>query len=215
MEPAMGSESGETKALIRRFERGDDHALAELFARYRGRLRRMIKLRLDRRLQGRFDPSDVLQEACLDVARRSREYVQNPAMPVFLWLRWITGEKLLALHRKHLGVQMRDVGLEVSLHRGSLPQASSISLAAMLLGQLTSPTHAARRAEMQVRLQDVLNSLDPIDREVLTLRHFEELSNGETAHVLGISKSAASNRYMRALLRLKEALSSMPGYFDD
>jgi RNA polymerase sigma-70 factor (ECF subfamily) len=136
-------------------------------------------------------------------------------MPVFLWLRWITGEKLLALHRKHLGVQMRDAGLEVSLHRGSLPQASSISLAAMLLGQLTSPTLAARRAEMQVRLQDVLNSLDPIDREVLTLRHFEELSNGETAQVLGISKSAASNRYMRALLRVKEILSSMPGFFDD
>jgi RNA polymerase sigma-70 factor (ECF subfamily) len=215
MEPAMGSESGETEALIRRVERGDDRALAELFARYRGRLRRMIKLRLDRRLQGRFDPSDVLQEAFLDVARRSREYLENPAMPVFLWLRWITGEKLLALHRKHLGAQMRDAGLEVSLHRGSMPQASSISLAAMLLGQLTSPTHAARRAEMQVRLQEVLNALDPVDREVLTLRHFEELSNGEIAQVLGISKSAASNRYIRALLRVKETLSDMPGFFDD
>jgi RNA polymerase sigma-70 factor (ECF subfamily) len=215
MESAMGSESGETKALINSAERGDDRALAELFARYRGRLRRMVKLRLDRRLQGRFDPSDVLQEAFLDVARRAREYVENPVMPVFLWFRWITGEKLLALHRKHLGVHMRDAELEVSLHRGALPQASSISLAAMLLGQLTSPTQAARRAEMQVRLQDVLNSLDPVDREVLTLRHFEELSNGETAQVLGISKSAASNRYMRALLRLKEALSSMPGFFDD
>jgi RNA polymerase sigma-70 factor (ECF subfamily) len=135
-------------------------------------------------------------------------------MPVFLWLRWITGERLLVLHRRHLGAQIRDAGQEVSLHRGSVPQASSVSLAAMLLGRLTSPTLAARRAEMQVRLQDVLNSLDPIDREVLTLRHFEELSNGETAQVLGISKSAASNRYMRALLRLKETLSSMPGFFD-
>jgi RNA polymerase sigma-70 factor, ECF subfamily len=211
----MGSESGETEALIRRVEKGDEAALAEIFARYRGRLRRMIKLRLDRRLQGRFDPSDVLQEAFIDVARRSREYLEDPTMPVFLWLRWITGEKLLALHRKHLSAQMRDAGLEVSLHRGSIPQASSISLAAMLLGQLTSPTHAARRAEMQLRLQDVLNSLDPIDREVLTLRHFEELSNGETAQVLGISKSAASNRYIRALLRLKEALASMPGFLDD
>src|SRR5262245_61436195 len=215
MGPAMASDSSETRALIGRVESGDDRALAELFARYRGRLRLMIKLRLDRRLQGRFDPSDVLQEAYLDVAKRAQEYVAKPAMPVFLWLRWITGEKLLALHRRHLGAQMRDAGQEVSLHRGSLPQASSISLAAMLLGQLTSPTHAARRAEMQVRLQDVLNSLDPIDREVLTLRRFEELSNGETAQVLGISKSAASNRFIRALLRLKETPSSMPGFFDD
>ena len=113
----MASDSSETQALIRRVEGGDDRALAELFARYRGRLRRMIKLRLDRRLQGRFDPSDVLQEAYLDVAKRAREYLANPAMPVFLWLRWITGEKLLALHRRHLGAQMRDAGQEVSLHR--------------------------------------------------------------------------------------------------
>jgi RNA polymerase sigma-70 factor (ECF subfamily) len=214
MGPAMASDFDETQALIRRVERGDERALAELFSRYRGRLRRMVKLRLDRRLQGRLDPSDVLQEAYLDIAKRSREYLTNPAMPVFLWLRWITGERLLALHRRHLGAQVRDAGQEVSLHRGSLPQASSVSLAAMLLGRLTSPTHAARRAEMQVRLQDVLNSLDPIDREVLTLRHFEELSNGETAQVLGISKTAASNRYVRALLTLKETLASMPGFFD-
>ncbi|WP_406698993.1 sigma-70 family RNA polymerase sigma factor [Singulisphaera sp. Ch08] len=210
----MASDSSETQALILRVESGDDRALTELFARYRGRLRLMIKLRLDRRLQGRLDPSDVLQEAYIEVARRAQEYVGKPAMPVFLWLRWITGEKLLALHRRHLGAQIRNAGQEVSLHRGSLPQASSISLAAMLLGQLTSPTHAARRTEMQVRLQDVLNSLDPIDREVLTLRHFEELSNGETAQVLGLSKSAASNRYMRALLRLKESLSSIPGFLE-
>jgi RNA polymerase sigma-70 factor (ECF subfamily) len=118
------------------------------------------------------------------------------------------------MHRKHLGAQIRDANLEVSLHRGALPQATSVSLAELLLGRLTSPTRAARRAEMQVRLQDVLNTMDPIDREVLTLRHFEELSNGETARVLGLTKSAASNRYMRALLRLKETLSGMPGFLD-
>src|SRR3954462_14201338 len=162
MEPAMASDSSETQALIRRVESGDDRALAELFARYRGRLRLMIKLRLDRRLQGRLDPSDVLQEAYLDMAKRSREYLANPAMPVFLWLRWITGEKLLALHRRHLGAQIRDAGQEVSLHRGSLPQASSIPPAAVVRGGPPPPPHAARRAELQVRLQDVLNGLDPI-----------------------------------------------------
>src|SRR5262249_2531742 len=181
METVMPGESSETHVLMRRLEDGDERAMAELFARYRDRLRRMVKLRIDPRLQGRLDPSDVLQEAYLDVAKRAGEYRANPSMPIFLWLRWLTGQKLMALHRKHLGAQMRDAGQEVSLHGGALPPASSISIAAMLLGRITSPTHAARRAEMQVRLQDVLNSMDPIDREILTLRHFEELGNSETA----------------------------------
>ena len=109
---------------------------------------------------------------------------------------------------------MRNAGQEVSLHRGALPPASSISIAAMLLGRITSPTRAAHRAELQVRLQDVLNSMDPVDREILTLRHFEELGNSETAQVLGISKSAASSRYIRAVMRLKKELTSIPGFFD-
>jgi RNA polymerase sigma-70 factor, ECF subfamily len=214
METMMPSETSETKVLISRIKDGDERAMVELFARYRGRLRRMVKLRMDRRLQGRLDPSDVLQDAYLDVAKRASEYRANPTMPVFLWLRLLTGQKLMALHRKHLGAQMRDAGQEVSLHGGALPPASSISIAAMLLGRITSPTLAARRAEMQVRLQDVLNSMELVDREVLTLRHFEELGNSETAQVLGISKSAASSRYIRAVMRLKKELASMPGFFD-
>jgi RNA polymerase sigma-70 factor (ECF subfamily) len=213
MEPVMASDSSGTRASN---SLGDDErALVELFAQCRARLRRMVRLRLDRRLQGRVDPSDVLQEAHLDVARRAKEYLADPdPMSPFLWIRFITGQRLLNTHRKHLGAQMRDADLEVSLHRGALPQATSYSLAELLLGRLTSPTRAARRAEMQLRLQEVLNSMDPIDREVLTLRHFEELSNGETAQVLGLTKSAASNRYMRALMRLKETLSGMPGFLD-
>jgi RNA polymerase sigma-70 factor (ECF subfamily) len=195
-------------------ECGDERALRDLFTRHRDRLRRMVKLRLDRRLQGRIDPSDVLQEAYIDVNQRATDYLADPSMPAFLWLRLITGQRLMALHRKHLGAQMRNAGQEVSLHGGALPPASSISIAAMLLGRMTSPTRAARRAEMQVRLQDILNSMDPIDREVLTLRHFEELRNSETAQVLGISKSAASSRYVRALMRLKKELASVPGFFD-
>jgi len=211
---AMSSDASDIKALVRRLEEGDERALCELFARYRDRLRRMVQIRLDRRLQGRLDASDVLQEAFLDVSRRSGEYRDNPKLPVFLWLRLITGQRLMALHRRHLGAQMRDAGHEVSLHRGALLPASSISIAAMLLGRLTSPTRAASRAEMQVRLQDVLNSMDPIDREVLTLRHFEELGNSETAQVLGITRSAASSRYIRAVMRLKKELASVPGFFE-
>ena len=156
--------------------------------------------------------SDVLQEAYLEIAKRFPEYTANPAQPFFLWLRFLTGQKLIDLHRHHLGAKMRDVDQEVSLYRGALPQASSVSLAQQLLGRLTSPSQAAIRAETQLRVQEALNSMDPLDREVLTLRHFEQLTNDETAAVLGLRKSAASNRYVRALKRLKDILSALPGW---
>jgi RNA polymerase sigma-70 factor (ECF subfamily) len=214
MGPAMADDSTDVRDLVRRLAAGDQQALAEAFARYRSRLRRMVLLRMDRRLQGRLDASDVLQEAYLDAAKRAAEYAAHPTLPLFLWLRLLTGQRLMILHREHLKTKMRDVGQEVSLYRGALPQASSVSLAAQLLGRLTSPSLAAVRAEMQLRLQEALNGMDPLDREVLTLRHFEELSNTETARVLGIQKSAASNRYVRALGRLREVLASVPGFFD-
>jgi len=200
--------------LLLRLEGGDEQALIELFTRRRERLRQMIRLRLDRRLQGRIDSSDVLQDVYLEVARRAGEYVAQPAMPPYLWLRFLTGQRLQTLHRHHLKVHMRDAGQEVSLRHRVTPQANSASLAEMLLGRLTSPTRAARRAEMQLKLQEVLNGMEPLDREVVALRHFEELSNGEVAQVLGLSKTAASNRYMRALGRLKDMLQGMSGFFD-
>ena len=202
---------GESTRLIEQAVRGDQRALRELLGRHRERLRRMVALRLDRRLQGRVDPSDIIQEACLDAARRLPEYQKGPTMPFFLWLRLLAGQRLMDEHRKHLGAAARDAGREISLYRGALPETSSAALAAHLLGRLTTPSQAAIRAERQIRLQEALNSLDPIDREVLVLRHFEELSNGEAAAVLGLDKSAASKRYARALIRLKEILASLPG----
>jgi RNA polymerase sigma-70 factor (ECF subfamily) len=200
--------------LMRRASAGDQEALAGVFAHYRDRLRQMVRLRLDRRLQGRLDASDVLQEAYLDFARRLPDYAREPKMPFYLWLRFLTGQRLIDLHRQHLGAKMRDAGHEVSLYRGALPQASSVSLAAQLLGRLTSASHAAVRAETQIRVQEALNRMDAMDREVLALRHFELLSNDETAAVLGLSKTAASNRYVRALKRLKELLAAVPGFGD-
>jgi RNA polymerase sigma-70 factor, ECF subfamily len=200
----------ENQVLIERALTGDESALAALFDGYRTQLRRMIRLRLDRRLSGRVDSSDVLQEAYLDVRRRIGEYA-GAAMPFHLWLRLVAGQRLTDVHRFHLGAQMRDAGQEVSLHRGPFPQASSVSLAAQLLGKMTSASHAAIRAEHKLIVQEALNGMDPIDREVLALRHFEHLSNDETAQVLGLSKSAASNRYVRALKRIKDIRSSIPG----
>jgi RNA polymerase sigma-70 factor (ECF subfamily) len=210
----MTNNSAETTRLLEQARAGDQEALNALFARHRPRLRRMVDMRLDRRLQARIDASDVIQEACVEVVTRLNEYLSQPLYPLFLWLRLIVGERLLKLHRHHLGTQMRDAGLEVSIYRGALPEASSAALAAQLLGQHTSPTQAAVRAERMIRLQEALNTLDAMDREVLSLRHFEELSLAETALSLGIEESAAAKRYIRALKRLKATLANMPGGLD-
>jgi RNA polymerase sigma-70 factor (ECF subfamily) len=215
MEFTMPGDSSELQKLIERAGQGDQSMFGELLDRYRDRLRRMVKLRLDRRLQGRIDASDVIQEAYLEAATRLAEYVRNPTMPFFIWLRFITGQRLTMLHRHHLGIQTRDASREVSLHRGALPEATSAALAAQLVGRLTSPSIAAVRAEMKIRLQEALNTMDPIDREVLALRHFEQLTNVETAEVLEIKPTAANNRYMRALERLKTILTSIPGEVGD
>ena len=196
----------ETDPLADRLKAGDPAAVEELFARHRDRLRRMVDMRLDRRLQGRIDASDVVQEAHLEVAERLADYLKDPKLPPFLWLRLVVGERLTKLHRAHLGAQMRDAGREVSLFREALPAASSAALAAHLLGKHTSPTQAAVRAERLIRLQEAINSLDPIDREILSLRHFEELTRAEAAQALGIEEAAAAKRYVRAMKRLRDLL---------
>jgi RNA polymerase sigma-70 factor (ECF subfamily) len=208
----MATEEAPTADLLRRAAAGDQDAVNGLCALYRDRLRAMVRLRLNRRLQGRVDPSDILQEAYLEIARNLPDYLRAPPLPFYLWLRHITGQKLIMAHRQHLGAKMRDADREVSLYRGALPEASSEFLAAQLLGRFTSVSQAAMRAELQIRVQEALNSMDAIDREVLALRHFEMLTNDEAAAVLGLKKSAASNRYVRALERLRELLSGQPGF---
>jgi RNA polymerase sigma-70 factor, ECF subfamily len=207
----MATESAEITELLRRAGAGDQDALTALFSRFRPQLKRMVQLRMNRRLAGRVDDSDVLQDAYLEVTRCLKEYLDAPNIPFYLWLRHIAGQRLIAVHRQHLGAQRRDAGREISLHRGPLPPASSASLAAQLLGRLTSPSQAAIRAERRLRLQSALNSMDPLDREVLVVRHFEQLSNSETAQVLGIQESAASKRYIRALSRLQQILTESQG----
>jgi RNA polymerase sigma-70 factor (ECF subfamily) len=213
MELTMNSESSETEELLGRARAGDDAALGRLFDGHRERLCRMVRLRLDRRLSGRVDPDDVVQEAYLDVHRRFGEYEVEYAgrMPVYLWFRLVVGQRLVDLHRHHLGAQKRDAGLEVSLHRGPMPSASSASLAAQLLGKLTSASRAAIRAEHRLIVQEALNAMDEVDREVLVLRHFEQMSNDEVAIALGLKRSTASRRYIQALIRLKQVLASIPG----
>jgi RNA polymerase sigma-70 factor (ECF subfamily) len=204
-------EDSQSLRLARAASQGDDQAWEQLTDAYRTRLRQMVALRLDRRLQGRLDASDVIQEAYIDAARRLPEYAANPTMPFFLWLRFLTGQRLLEQHRRHLGAKARDAGREISLYAGAFPETTTAHLAANFVGRLSTPSQAAVRIEQKLRLQEALNSLEPLDREILALRHFEQLSNGEVAEVLGIDKSAASKRYARALVRLKDALAAMPG----
>ena len=207
----MNADTRTNEELLDAARNGDESALAVLVDRHRDRLERMVRLRMDRRLQGRVDPADVVQEAYLAVRSKFSQYCVDSHLPFFLWLRLEVGQKLVEVHRFHLGTQMRDAGQEVSLHRGALPQVSSLSLAEQLLGKLTTASQAAIRVELKLRVQDALNSMDPDDREVLILRHFEELSNVETAHVLGIKPTAAVNRYVRAVKRLKDVFQGMPG----
>ena len=210
----MHQDPGDSEDLLRRAAAGDEAALASLWERHRARLRQMVRLRLDRRLRGRVDPSDVLQDADLDLAARLPDFARDRPMSTYLWMRLVTGQRLAQVHRQHLGAAMRDAGREVSLYRGALPQASSASLAAQLLGRFTTASQAAIRAERQLQLQEILNGLDEMDREILALRHFEQLTNGEAARVLGLSKTAANNRYIRALGRLRDLLERVPGFFD-
>jgi RNA polymerase sigma-70 factor (ECF subfamily) len=211
----MGTDEGKASCNpadpIASLRGGDRHALAAIFDQYRDQLRRMVELRLDPRIRARLDASDVVQEAFLDVARDLDAYLADPKLSPLLWLRLHVGRQLTTLHRQHLGTRMRDAGLEISLYQGALPQASSAALASMILGRHTSPTQAAQRAERMLRVQEALNTLDPIDREILALRHFEELGRAEAALVLGISQEAGAKRYFRALKRLKDVLAAMPG----
>ena len=196
------------RETLDRLENGDPSALNELLACHRPRLRKMICLRMDRRLAGRFDASDVIQDAFLEAARRLPQYLDNERrMPFFVWLRFIVGERLLQLHRKHIGTAKRDANRDVSIFQHAMPGASTALLAARLVGKITTPSQAAIRAEHRHELEKTLLGMSDLDREIITLRHLEELSRSEAAHALGISESACGKRYVRALRRLGNELS--------
>jgi RNA polymerase sigma-70 factor (ECF subfamily) len=205
----VGGNASDTESLILMAGGGDAAAMGELFDRFRSRLRTLVRLRMDRKLQGRVDPSDILQETYLEAAQRIGKFAQERTMPFFLWLRFLAAQRLMISHRRHLGTKKRGAEGEVSIHGNRVPHAETGSLADQLLGTLTGPDAKAIRGEMRGKLQEALESMDAMDREVLTMRHFEQLSNSEVALALEISKTAASNRYVRALDRLREILTEL------
>jgi RNA polymerase sigma-70 factor, ECF subfamily len=183
--------------------------LEELLDRYRDRLTRMVRLRMDQRLQGRIDPSDVIQEATIEASRRMESYLQDRPMTLFLWLRWLVSEQLIMQSRRHLGAEKRDAGREISIDNQGYGDMSSQLLAAQIVGSITGPSAAAIRAERRLRVQQALEQLDHADREIIALRSFEQLTRAETAVVLDIEESAAGKRYVRALKRLKAAVRNI------
>lgn len=208
------SHTDEERELIDRVVGGDEDALASLFSQHRDRLWRMVNFRMDPRLHGRVDADDVLQEAWLSVVQRIDHFLQDASRSIFVWFRLITSQTMVDIHRRHLGTQKRNAAMEFSINRGWSSESTSFSLSFHLLGHLTSPTQAALREELSNQLKTALSGMNEIDREVLALRHFEQLTNRETAQILGISDQAASDRYMRALGRLKGVLNALPGFKD-
>jgi RNA polymerase sigma-70 factor, ECF subfamily len=194
-------------ALVLRLREGHREALGELFSLHRQRIWRMIRFRMDRRLAARIDPDDVLQEAFLAARTRIENFLAEPHGSFFVWLRMIALQTLFDQHRHHIGAEMRNAARDVRLDQPD-PGNTSLCLAAQLAGSITSPSQAAAGLEMQQRLEQAIDSMAALDQEIIAMRHFEDLTNLESAEALGISPTAASNRYVRAIARLKEILTA-------
>jgi RNA polymerase sigma-70 factor (ECF subfamily) len=207
----MADEPTITESLLVRAAAGDKAAWGALVTAHQERLTRMVAFRMDPRLRGRIDAADIVQDVFVEASTHREAYFREPAVPLFLWLRGVVTNKLLELHRHHLGTRMRDVKRELPLEGSDRSNNTSAALCAHLTAGLTRPSVAAVRGEVRARLAEALGGMDPTDREVLAMRHFEQLSNAEAAQVLGIQERAAAKRYLRALARLKEILSEMPG----
>lgn len=201
----MWPESSRTQELIQQAQRGDAGAVDELLARHREPVRRMIGLRLDRAVQPRVDASDVVQDVLLEASKRLAEYLRDPAMPFHLWLRCLAQDRVIDAHRRHRKAQRRTVDKEKRLHK-EWADRSSMELAAQLIDRELTPATAALRHELEGRFQEVLEELGDDDREIILMRHFEQLSNQEVAQSLGLTEAAAGMRHLRALRRLKTLL---------
>jgi RNA polymerase sigma-70 factor (ECF subfamily) len=199
----MSQTPSDTEVLVERAGRGDPAAGQELLLRFQGRLTRMVAVRLDRRVAARVDPADIVQEVLLDAAQNLEEYLRTRPLPYYSWLRQFASQRLSKLHRHHLGTQRRSADREQAWDI-PLPDHSAMALAERLLASGTSPSRRLWRSELRERMQAALSRLSPNDREVLILRHLEQLSTAEVAAAQGISEAAAKKRHLRALERLRE-----------
>lgn len=198
--------SSDTQDLLNKARKGEPEAVDQLLARHREPVRRMIGLRLDPAIAPRVDASDIVQEVLLEASRRLPDYLRQPAMPFHLWLRHIAQDHLIDAHRRHRQAQRRTVDRERAIH-SALGDRSSLELAAQLIDRELTPATAAIRRELENRFQQVIATMEEGDREVILMRHFEQLSNQEVATALGLTEAAAGMRYVRAMRRLRALLT--------
>lgn len=196
----------EDSELIQRAVQDDQSALGKLFDRHRGRLRRMIVVRLDPALAARVDPSDVIQDTLIEAARKLPGYSSQQSIPFYPWLRRIAWERLVHIHNRHLVAQRRSVRREAG-HKLQLSDESVMEFAERFAASQTSPSQGLLRKELQLKVRAGLKELTANDREILVLRFLEELSTEEAAAVLNITPAAAAMRQLRALERLRERLA--------
>jgi RNA polymerase sigma-70 factor, ECF subfamily len=196
----------DTEQLIERAARGDDGARQDLLALHRDRLRRMVRVYLDRRVAARVDASDVIQEALAEAARKLPDYLRDRPLPFYPWLRRIAWERLVKAHRQHLWAGVRSAAREEPGGLGLLDE-SALDLARKLVASGTSPSHHLVRDEMRLRVRAALDQLGERDREVLVMRYLEQLPTREIAAALGVTEGAVKVRHLRALERLRGLLA--------
>jgi RNA polymerase sigma-70 factor (ECF subfamily) len=210
----MWPEASETEDLLHRIVQADPWAVDELWERHRPALRRMIALRLDEALSRRVDASDVVQDVLIRANQRLPDYLRNPSMPFHFWLRQIATDQIIDVYRRHRRSGKRSLDRERPLTAERAPgladDRSSLDLAAQLRDPSPTPAAEAIRHELERRFHEALSRLDDDDREIILLRHFEQLSNGEAARALGLSDPAAGMRHLRALRRLRALLADVP-----
>src|SRR5581483_5688139 len=200
--PESSASCTETQQLLVAAERGDAVAVNDLLERNRDRLRRLVQLRLDRALSRRVDASDVVQDVLIEANRRLRDYLADPRMPFPLWLRQIAQDRIIEMHRQHRGAKRRSLDREQPLTAPEYADQSSFDLAQQLADPELTPAAANIRRELEQRFLTALDQLEREDREIIWLRHFEQLGNSEAADALGLSAPAAGMRHLRALRKL-------------
>jgi RNA polymerase sigma-70 factor (ECF subfamily) len=205
----MWPDQPQTQEMLDGAKRGEAGAVERLLTTHRDPLRRMIDMRLDPALAARVDASDIVQDVLLEAHRRLSDYLRDPAMPFHLWLRHIAKDHVIDAHRRHRLAQRRSLDREQPIVPAALADHSSYELAGQILDQEPTPASAAIRHELQKRLDAAVARLDEDDRDIILMRHGEQLSNQDVAAALGLSEAAASMRYLRAVRRLRAAL--LPG----
>lgn len=202
----MWPEANETRELMQQAGQGDVAAVNALLDRHREALRNMVRARLDQRLSRRVDASDVVQDVLLEASQRLADYLRDPRLPFSVWLREMAKDRIIDLHRRHRVAVRRSLDKEQPLSPANFGDRSSLELAARLRDPELTPAANALRRELHERFLEALDRMDEEDREILVIRHVEQLSNSDAAAILGLTPPAAGMRHLRALRRMREIL---------